>query len=84
MAARVGGMVAPYLLFIGEEFEYLPYLAMGLLSITACLLNVLLPETRNVPLPESINDLVPIKWIHCAPGKGKSRCQKPNAASQNA
>ncbi|XP_067676242.1 organic cation transporter protein-like [Haliotis asinina] len=59
--ARVGGMIAPYIVdwgkFIGGDFgRALPLLVFGSLSVLAGLLALLLPETLNRDLPETIED----------------------------
>ncbi|XP_067676241.1 organic cation transporter protein-like [Haliotis asinina] len=59
--ARVGGMIAPYIAdwgkFVGGDFgRALPLLMFGSLSVLAGLLALLLPETLNRDLPETIED----------------------------
>ncbi|XP_046326574.2 organic cation transporter protein-like [Haliotis rufescens] len=59
--ARVGGMIAPYIVdwgkFIGGDFgRALPLMVFGSLSVLAGLLALLLPETLNKDLPETIED----------------------------
>ncbi|XP_077967854.1 organic cation transporter protein-like isoform X2 [Styela clava] len=65
MAARVGGMVAPYILYLGKTYPSAPYLIMGLLSLCAAITNTLLPETKDAVLPEKIEDLEPIHFLPC-------------------
>ncbi|XP_046553874.1 organic cation transporter protein-like [Haliotis rubra] len=59
--ARLGGMIAPYIAdwgkFVGGDFgRALPLLMFGSLSVLAGLLALLLPETLNRDLPETIED----------------------------
>lgn len=59
--ARVGGMLAPYVAssgdLVGGKFgQALPLVIFGAASVTAGLLCLLLPETLNKKLPESIED----------------------------
>ncbi|XP_046326554.1 organic cation transporter protein-like [Haliotis rufescens] len=59
--ARVGGMIAPYIVdwgkFVGGDFgRALPLLIFGSFSVLAGLLALLLPETLNRDLPETIED----------------------------
>ncbi|XP_046553875.1 organic cation transporter protein-like [Haliotis rubra] len=59
--ARVGGMIAPYIVdwgkIVGGDFgRALPLLVFGSLSVLAGLLALLLPETLNRDLPETIED----------------------------
>ncbi|KAH8312750.1 hypothetical protein KR044_012635 [Drosophila immigrans] len=56
MVARVGGILAPYLNLLGEIWRPLPLVICGALSFTAGLLSLLLPETLNKPMPETIED----------------------------
>jgi len=56
MVARVGGILAPYLKLLGEIWRPLPLIICGALSLTAGLLSLLLPETLNKPMPETIED----------------------------
>ncbi|XP_017047182.1 organic cation transporter protein [Drosophila ficusphila] len=56
MVARVGGILAPYLKLLGEIWRPLPLIICGALAFTAGLLSLLLPETLNKPMPETIED----------------------------
>ncbi|XP_034488023.1 organic cation transporter protein [Drosophila innubila] len=56
MVARVGGILAPYLNLLGEIWRPLPLVVCGALSFTAGLLSLLLPETLDKPMPETIED----------------------------
>ncbi|XP_068157507.1 organic cation transporter protein-like [Drosophila tropicalis] len=56
MVARVGGIIAPYLKLLGEIWQPLPLIICGALSLTAGLLSLLLPETHNKPMLETIED----------------------------
>ncbi|XP_030376006.1 organic cation transporter protein-like [Scaptodrosophila lebanonensis] len=56
MVARVGGILAPYVNILGEIWQPLPFLMCGALSFTAGLLSLLLPETHNKPMLETIAD----------------------------
>ncbi|XP_017026871.1 organic cation transporter protein [Drosophila kikkawai] len=56
MVARVGGILAPYLKLLGEIWRPLPLIICGALSLTAGLMSLLLPETLNKPMPETIED----------------------------
>ncbi|ALC47005.1 Orct [Drosophila busckii] len=56
MVARVGGILAPYLNLLGDIWRPLPLVVCGALAFTAGLLSLLLPETLNKPMPETIAD----------------------------
>ncbi|KAL4222696.1 hypothetical protein ACF0H5_018737 [Mactra antiquata] len=61
MMARVGGMIAPYVAdldrLVSESFgKALPQVVFGTLCIIAGLLALMLPETLNKTLPETVED----------------------------
>ncbi|XP_048371503.1 solute carrier family 22 member 6-A-like isoform X1 [Sphaerodactylus townsendi] len=55
--ARVGGIVAPMVRITGEYFPYLPPIIYGTAPILSGFAAIFLPETRNVPLPDTIEDV---------------------------
>ena len=74
MAARIGGVMAPFVTLVvyrpnnfykcqslshlqGDFYPTMELVIFGLVAITAGLLNLLLPETKDKPLPESIDDM---------------------------
>lgn len=57
MASRVGSILAPYMIGLHEKVPWLPNVVFGLFTIISAILSfLLLPETNNQPLPESIQD----------------------------
>ncbi|XP_017084227.1 organic cation transporter-like protein [Drosophila eugracilis] len=56
MVARISGMMTPYLNYLGTIWKPLPLLICGSLSLAAGLLSLLLPETHNQPMLETIAD----------------------------
>ncbi|XP_055954748.1 organic cation transporter protein-like [Patella vulgata] len=54
--ARIGGMLCPYIADLGDFGTALPLLVFGGASVAAGLLSLLLPETLNQTLPETIED----------------------------
>ncbi|XP_061405856.1 solute carrier family 22 member 6 [Lethenteron reissneri] len=55
--ARVGGMLAPLVIMVGESLPALPLSMYGGASLVAGSLVYFLPETLNRPLPETIEEL---------------------------
>ncbi|XP_077448472.1 organic cation/carnitine transporter 2-like [Stigmatopora argus] len=59
MAARIGSILAPYVLYLRSYWVSLPYMLMGGLITTASLLSLLLPESFGMPLPETVDHMQP-------------------------
>jgi len=57
VAARVGGILAPFIVLLGSVSTNLQFTVFGLLSLTAGLLNLRLPETLGSPLPDTMQDM---------------------------
>ncbi|KAL7637230.1 UNVERIFIED_CONTAM: hypothetical protein RMT77_011942 [Armadillidium vulgare] len=58
MFARIGSAIAPYIVdLLGVLYYATPFIIFGILAIIAGLLCLLLPETRNKKLPESIQEI---------------------------
>lgn len=61
--------VSPFL-FLGFYFKALPLIILGLISIGAAACSMLLPDTRNSKLPDSISQTRPIRrycvylWVY--------------------
>ncbi|XP_007438559.2 solute carrier family 22 member 6-A-like [Python bivittatus] len=55
--ARVGSMTAPLVRMSGEFFPPLPLIIYGAAPIISGIVTCFLPETRNVPLPETIEQV---------------------------
>ncbi|XP_006822653.1 organic cation transporter protein-like [Saccoglossus kowalevskii] len=56
MCARIGGILAPQMILIKTLWEPLPIIIFGATSILAGLVTLLLPETRNQKLPETLEE----------------------------
>ncbi|NXD18737.1 S22A6 protein, partial [Nothocercus nigrocapillus] len=50
--ARVGSITAPLAKMAAQVFPALPFVIYGAAPVAAGLMATLLPETRNLPLPE--------------------------------
>ncbi|XP_048382126.2 organic cation/carnitine transporter 2-like [Stegostoma tigrinum] len=73
MASRVGSIISPYFAYLVTYSEILAFVLMGSLMVTAGLLSLLLPETRDQPLPETIQQMQPMS---CCYGSVKGHCCK--------
>ncbi|XP_015589763.1 organic cation transporter protein isoform X2 [Cephus cinctus] len=54
--ARIGGVIAPYINHLSEFWTPLPLVIFGSCAFLGGLMSLLLPETLNKKLPESIQD----------------------------
>ncbi|KAL6255646.1 hypothetical protein P5V15_012893 [Pogonomyrmex californicus] len=54
--ARIGGVIAPYVNHLSEIWTPLPLVIFGSCALIGGLMSLLLPETLNKKLPESIQD----------------------------
>ncbi|XP_042354725.1 solute carrier family 22 member 6 isoform X3 [Plectropomus leopardus] len=64
--ARVGSMAAPAVLILDEVFPALPSVVYGGAAVLASCFACFLPETLNIPLPDTIED-VEEKWSGSSP-----------------
>ncbi|XP_060911086.1 solute carrier family 22 member 4-like [Labrus mixtus] len=57
MVSRVGSIIAPYFIYLRSYSVSLPYILMGSLTALVGLLSLLLPDTRGMPLPDTITHM---------------------------
>lgn len=56
MSARIGGILAPYLLFLSTYWKPAPFLIFGIFALLGGVCSTFLPETHNKELPETLAD----------------------------
>ncbi len=59
MSARIGGMLAPQIVLLGDYSAPLPLLIFGIISLIGGCLGLLLPEPTGKPLPDTFDDMLP-------------------------
>ena len=57
LSARVGGMVAPYIVLLGDQNVSLPMFAFACTALFAAIAGLRLHETKGKPMPETFEDL---------------------------
>ncbi|KAK5887849.1 hypothetical protein CesoFtcFv8_016410 [Champsocephalus esox] len=57
MAARIGSIISPFIIYLGQYNKSLPYILMGGFALCGALLCFLLPETFGKPLPETMEQM---------------------------
>ncbi|XP_062500633.1 solute carrier family 22 member 15-like isoform X2 [Corticium candelabrum] len=58
IGARVGGVVLPFVMMLDKISKSLPYAVFGVSALLALLAGLLLPETMNKELPQTLDDLL--------------------------
>ncbi|KAF3843298.1 hypothetical protein F7725_002147 [Dissostichus mawsoni] len=88
MFSRVGSSVSPYLLQLGETFnyihhtvEFLPWIIVGCLSLLSVLVCFFLPETFRQPLIDTIEQMPPVQrfrwpWASTPPPEDDGKLAK--------
>jgi len=57
MFAKVGAMIAPFIVLVGDDHPAVPTVTFGVLCLVAGGLTFLMTETRGKPLPECVDDV---------------------------
>ncbi|XP_040907198.1 solute carrier family 22 member 4-like [Toxotes jaculatrix] len=79
MAARVGTIISPFIIYLGQYFKALPYILMGGLAISGAILCLLLPETFGKALPETISQM---QQIFGSRGKKEKEAENGESTSE--
>ncbi|XP_047462085.1 solute carrier family 22 member 6 [Mugil cephalus] len=74
MMARIGAMIAPMVLLVGDYIPWLPGLIYGGAPILSGVAAIFLPETLGSPLPDTVQDVE-------ERGSGKRSKMSPNEAT---
>ncbi|XP_076152984.1 solute carrier family 22 member 4-like [Alosa pseudoharengus] len=61
MAARIGTIISPFIIYLGNYYKYLPYLFIGGLAVFSGMLCFVLPETFGKVLPDSITEMQTVR-----------------------
>ncbi|XP_014700400.1 solute carrier family 22 member 11 [Equus asinus] len=69
-AGRLGAVIGPLIMMTRQALPLLPPISYGVISIAASLIVLFLPETRGLPLPDTIQDL---ESQTSAPASGSQR-----------
>ena len=57
-ATRIGGITAPFLAKLGQFWPNMHFIIFGSMTLLSGCLNLYLPETKDLELPEDINNLI--------------------------
>uniref|UniRef100_A0A672I5X3 Solute carrier family 22 member 4-like n=1 Tax=Salarias fasciatus TaxID=181472 RepID=A0A672I5X3_SALFA len=55
LAARIGNIISPFIIYMGQYNTSLPYILMGTLTIFGAVICWVLPETHKKALPETLS-----------------------------
>ncbi|XP_063073411.1 organic cation/carnitine transporter 2-like [Engraulis encrasicolus] len=62
MSARIGSIISPFVIYLGNYYKYIPYILIGSLAVLSGLLCYVLPETFGKVLPETIAEMPTVRW----------------------
>jgi len=62
MCARIGGVLAPMMYLLRSISPHAPMVLCGLCPLLGSALTLLLPETANKPLPDTIEDIEGVRF----------------------
>lgn len=61
VSARIGGILAPFILMLGDVMPNLHFTALGFMTLLSGLLNLKLPETLGQAMPETVSDVLALR-----------------------
>ncbi|XP_078267184.1 organic cation/carnitine transporter 2-like [Rhinoraja longicauda] len=62
VASIIGSIISPYIVLLDIYQENLPFIVMGVLMVFSAIVVLFLPETFNIPLPDTIDQMQKVKW----------------------
>ncbi|XP_064131321.1 organic cation/carnitine transporter 2 [Loxodonta africana] len=80
-ASRLGSILSPYFVYLGAYDRFLPYILMGSLTILTAILTLFLPESFNIPLPDTIDQMLRVKGIKYRQSPSHTRVLKDEEES---
>ncbi|KAL0994547.1 hypothetical protein UPYG_G00123810 [Umbra pygmaea] len=69
MAARIGTIISPFIIYLGSYNKYLPYILIGSMAVLGSLICLILPESYGKVLPETISQMQHIRRCRCLIGQ---------------
>lgn len=61
-AGRIGSMLVPLALLVGDyTWDWLPFVFFGVCGLASGTITQILPETRNLPMPNNVQDTLDMK-----------------------
>ncbi|KAM9313501.1 organic cation/carnitine transporter 2-like [Gastrophryne carolinensis] len=73
MASRLGSIISPYFVYLGAYDRHLPFVLMGSLTVLVGIFTLFLPETHDMPLPDTIEEMPKVKGFKYKKGIPLSR-----------
>uniref|UniRef100_A0A671Q851 Solute carrier family 22 member 4 n=1 Tax=Sinocyclocheilus anshuiensis TaxID=1608454 RepID=A0A671Q851_9TELE len=55
MTARIGSIVSPFVIYLGNYYKYIPFIVIGSLAVFSGSITLLLPESKGKVLSETID-----------------------------
>ncbi|XP_071468210.1 organic cation/carnitine transporter 2 isoform X6 [Marmota flaviventris] len=80
-ASRLGSILSPYFVYLGDYDRFLPYILMGSLTILTAILTLFFPESFGSPLPDTIDQMLRVKGIKYRQTPSQTRMLKDGEES---